>query len=90
MDNRYYINSQKVAVLCWYTSSGRTLPKMIRFENEEGERITIADIEVLETPKDREGLCVMQSYKCKTIQENKEITFLLLFHPGENIWELRW
>ena len=42
-------NYQKVAVACWFTSNGRSMPRMVKYEDEEGTIRSIRNIHLIKT-----------------------------------------
>lgn len=79
---------QKVAVGCWYTSSGRSIPQMIKFEDHEGCLQELRNIRVIKTEKKYYAGILMQRYECCSVAENQEYRFNLLYHPDSGIWDL--
>lgn len=79
---------RKVAVGCWFTAAGRALPKMLRYEDEEGVRHVVEHIQVLESDQKRSAGNLTQRYECRALLNGAWRVFILLYHPGENIWDM--
>ena len=79
---------QKVAVACWYTSSGKSIPMMIKFEDSEGCLQEIRDIHVIRSEKKHYAGILLQRFECCSTVENREYLFTLLYHPDSGIWDL--
>lgn len=78
---------KKVAVGCWFTSNGRTIPKIIKYEDDYGTMHTLSDISVVGSMH-QEGPRCAQNYECVALIDGMKCRFKLLFHPGTNVWEL--
>lgn len=78
-----------VAVLCWYTASGKAMPRLMKIMDEEGVCREIRDIRVLAAErKFYAGICIWE-YRCRMIIENTERVWDLLFQPEKGQWKLR-
>ena len=79
---------KKVAVGCWFTSNGRTIPKIIRYEDDNGSVHTLSDIHLVDVQYKEGPYKCAQLYDCIALVDGLKCSFQLLFHPGDNIWEL--
>lgn len=79
---------RKVAVGCWFTSTGRAIPKMVRYEDDEGIRHIMEHIQVLKTDQKHYAGIRLQRYDCRTTINGIQIDFILLYHPAENLWDM--
>ncbi len=79
---------KKVAVGCWFTSTGRAIPQMLKYEDEEGVRHTIGQIQVRKTNQEQAAGFLLQRYECSALIYGTYKTFYLLYHPGENTWDM--
>lgn len=79
---------QKVAVGCWFTAKGRVIPKMLKYEDKDGLRHTLNDIHVLRSEQKHYAGIFMQKYDCCVVTNGQMRNFLLLYHPGENTWDM--
>lgn len=79
---------QKVAVDCWFTSTGETIPRMIKYQDERGELHLLRDIQVQKTNRRRCGGMLLQRYDCRGSVGGRLRKFTLLYHPGENTWDM--
>lgn len=80
--------NKKVAVGCWFTSEGRTIPKLIKYEDKEGCRHLIHNIQLIKTIQSTYDGLRVQRYECRIIEEGKCKDLILLFHPGKNTWDM--
>ena len=79
--------SRKVAVGCWFTSNGKTIPKIIKYEDDNCTVHTLSDIRLVDAMY-KEGLKSSQCYECIALIDGMKCKFKLLFHPGDNVWDL--
>ena len=79
---------QKVSVFCWFTSTGRTIPLRIKFEDEEGFRHVLDHIQVIKTDQKYYAGILAQKYDCSAIIHGMNREFTLLYHPEENTWDM--
>ena len=79
---------QKVAVGCWFTASGKVIPLMVKFPDEEGHFCVLRDICVKKTEQKYYAGTLMQRYDCSVTTGQREINFILLYHPETNLWDL--
>ncbi len=79
---------RKVAVGCWFTATGRAIPKMLRYEDEEGLRHVVEHIQVLEDDQRQCTGILIRRYDCRALINGAWREFVLLYHPGENIWDM--
>ena len=79
-----------IACGCWFTNKGDTIPKLIKYQDEEGLIHTISNLEVLYSEKQYFCGIPMMVYSCRTEYEGKEYLFRLLFHLEECKWKIVW
>ena len=79
---------QKVAVACWFTTTGRTFPLILKFEDEDGFRHVIGDIQLINTEQKHYDGIMTQRYDCRTVLRGRVWDFVLLYHPEENVWDM--
>ena len=78
---------EKIACGVWFTSTGSVMPKLVKYQDEEGLLHTISQIHVLTQEKKYYCGIPIQEYRCSTVLEpctdtGKEI---LLRHPHPGI-----
>lgn len=80
------------AVACgvWFTSKGRILPKLVKYQDKEGCLHTISQIRVITTEKKYYCGIPLQEYRCSTILNGREYYFRLYYYPEENCWKICW
>lgn len=79
---------RKAAVGCWFTSSGKGIPKLIRYEDEDGCLQTIQDIHVIAEEQQRYTGVISRRYRCRSVVEGFLREFILLYHPDTNKWDM--
>lgn len=79
---------QKVAVGCWFTSTGRAIPQMVKYEDEAGFRHMLSNIRVVESEQKYYAGVLSQKYICTSIIDERKQDFILLYHPVENTWDM--
>lgn len=78
----------KVAVGCWFTSTGKAIPKMLKYEDDAGMRHMMNEIQVLKTEQKYYAGILSQKYVCRAVVDGRGQEFILLYHPGENTWDM--
>lgn len=81
---------EAVACGCWFTSQGNTLPKYIKYQDEEGMSRGISDIEVLYSQKQNYCGIPMVEYVCRGVTQGMRRGFRLFFHLEECIFKIVW
>ncbi|MCI5648369.1 MAG: hypothetical protein ACI4EG_15335 [Fusicatenibacter sp.] len=79
---------QKVAVDCWFTSTGKMIPRMIKYEDGEGIRHLLKDIEVVKSDKKYYAGVLMYRYDCRAGVDACMREFILRYHPDDNLWDM--
>ncbi len=74
----------------WFTSNGRILPKMLKFQEADGQIVTLTHIQVLtEEEKHYCGIPTLR-YKCNGESEGKVVEFTLLYYIEQQEWKIIW
>lgn len=79
---------QKVAVMCWYTSGGKSMPQLVKYQDGEGYIHTIRDICVVRSDEKRSAGHMSRRYECRGMEEEREMLFILFYHPSQEIWDM--
>lgn len=79
---------QKVAVGCWFTSKGKSIPKMVKYEDEDGFVHTFDHVKVLKQEKKHYAGVLLQRYDCQVVQDDLIRSIILLYHPTDNTWDM--
>lgn len=82
------VRYHKVAVDCWFTAAGRTIPRMIKYQDDAGCIHLIKELQVHQSQRRRSGGLLVQRYDCSVVQEGIRRDFVLWYHPGENTWDM--
>ena len=79
-----------IACDCWFSSTGNTIPHMIKYQDAEGMIHSIGNIQIHTKEKKRFcGISVME-YQCSSVLEGQCYEFRLLFHLEECKWKIVW
>ena len=81
---------EDVACGVWFTSTGATMPKIIKFRDSAGEIHTLQGIRVLTT--ERKNYCGISTieYACDTVIGACRQPFLLLYYIERQEWKICW
>lgn len=79
---------QKVAVMCWYTSGGKSMPQLVKYQDEEGCIRTLRDIRVIRSDQKHSAGIMSRRYECRGTEDEMEIRFILLYHPAQETWDM--
>lgn len=77
-----------VAVKCWFTATGKSMPLMMKIKTDEDEIIKIEHIRVLTSDKQWYAGILNVRYRCQALVDGQVIEFALLFCPEECSWKL--
>ncbi|WWR15099.1 hypothetical protein V1224_11465 [Lachnospiraceae bacterium JLR.KK008] len=77
---------KKVACECWFTSTGKMIPLMLKIEDEEGEIRTIREITVHSREKKRYAGVASIEYDCTLAIHGQRIRAWLIYYQSENRW----
>lgn len=81
---------QKVAVSCWYTTSGKSMPQLVKYEDSEGMVQCIRNIQLVKTEEKHFAGIWMRRYDCCAEDEGVMKYFTLLYHMEEATWDMVW
>lgn len=76
------------AVGCWFTASGRGIPQVVKYQDEEGNLQVLTHIQVRKVEQKYYGGILSRKYDCSVIVEDKEQKFILLYYPERNQWNM--
>lgn len=79
---------REAAVKCWFTSTGRAMPLMLKVRNDQEEIIKIENLKVITVEKQWYAGILTWKYYCHAVIHGKEYEFVLLFRPDECSWKL--
>lgn len=86
------VKGRQIPIACgvWFTSTGRTIPKMIKFLDTEGSEHILQNIHIQST--EHKFYCGIPSieYRCDAIVGTRRQEFHLLFYIEEQQWKLLW
>lgn len=76
------------AVDCWFTSTGRLIPRLVKFETDTGARLTVRDIHVVKDEKKNYAGIYAWKFWCKTIDDSIIKEFVLVYRLEECTWKI--
>lgn len=79
---------RKAAVGCWFTSNGKSIPMLVKFEDEDGVRHMLKDIHIKKTEQKYYAGVLSRRYDCSTVIDGRNRNFTLLYHPETGIWDM--
>lgn len=79
---------KRVACECWFTSTGRMIPLMLKIEDGEGQIRTIREIKVHSQEKKMYAGVPFIEYDCTLFVWDREIRVWLIYYQTENRWVL--
>lgn len=79
---------QKVAVGCWFTASGKAIPQLVKYEDEEGCLQMLRDIQMLYSEQKYFAGILSRRYVCSAIVEQRKQEFTLIYYPENNHWDM--
>lgn len=79
---------KEIACDCWFTSSGKTLPRMIKIMDESGRLLTIHEIQLLSSEeKTYSGIRTVE-HICNIILNGKKETVRLIYTKESCKWKM--
>lgn len=79
---------KKIACECWFTSTGRIMPLMVKLQDEDGQIRTIREITVHSQEKKMYAGVPSMEYDCTLVMENRSVRVWLIYYQTENQWVL--
>ena len=77
---------KEVACECWFTSTGRIMPLMLKVEDEEGEIQTIREFVIHSQEKKRYAGIPSIEYDCTLVIHGQKVRGWLIYYQSENRW----
>lgn len=81
---------EEVACGAWFTSKGVTIPKLIKYQAQDGMIYRISPIYVLEQEKKYYCGIPIWEYRCSAIIGEREHWFRLYYYMESNSWKILW
>lgn len=81
---------RKAAVSCWFTSNGKSMPQLVKYEDAEGNIQCIRNIRLLKTEEKYFAGIPMKRYDCCAEDSGMRREFTLLFHVENGTWDIVW
>lgn len=79
---------EKIACACWFTSTGRVMPLMLKIRDEDGQIRTIREIAVHSQEKKRYAGIPSIEYDCTLALCGQRVRARLIYYQSENRWVL--
>ena len=77
---------KRIGCQCWFTSTGRIMPLMLKIQDENGEIQTIREITVHSQEKKRYAGVPAMEYDCILVLHGQSIRVWLIYYQAENRW----
>ena len=77
---------KEVACECWFTSTGRIMPLMLKVEDEEGEIQTIREFVIHSQEKKRYAGIPSIEYDYTLVIHGQKVRGWLIYYQSENRW----
>lgn len=77
---------KKIACECWFTSTGKVMPLMLKLQDENGEIRTIREITVHSQEKKQYAGVPSIEYDCTLVLHGQGIRVWLIYYLSENRW----
>ena len=81
---------KEIACGVWFTSTGEIIPKMFKYQDEEGLIHTIRKIHVMTQKKKYYCGIPIQEYRCSTVLGNREYLYRLYYYLETSRWKISW
>lgn len=78
----------KAAVSCWFTSQGKSMPQLVKYEDEDGMIQCIKNIHLIKTEEKHYAGIRMRRYDCSAEDHGIIKNFILLYHVEDGTWSL--
>lgn len=80
----------EIACGVWFTSTGNTMPKMLKFRDEEGMIRRIDHICVSDSCRKYYCGIPIQEYRCSAVYRDRKYLFRLYYYIEKGCWRLSW
>ena len=79
---------REAAVACWFTSTGKAMPMMLKFQDGEGNIRRMEHLRICSSCRKRYAGIPVWEYACTSVQNDREEPFLLQFYPERCEWKI--
>lgn len=79
-----------VACSVWFTSTGRVMPRLIKYEDENGCLQSLTNFRILHQEEKYYCGISMIEYECDIELAEQKVLFHLLFYIEQKEWKLWW
>lgn len=76
-----------IACDCWFTTSGKSIPRFFRYEDEAGIRHTVSEIQLLKSQKRNMAAIPVMMYDCVAMIEGVSYQIILYHYTESGKWE---
>ena len=77
---------KRIACECWFTSTGKVMPLMLKVQDEDGEIQTVRDITVHSQEKKRYAGVPSIEYDCTLALHGQNVRVWLIYYQSESRW----
>lgn len=75
---------KRIGCQCWFTSTGKVMPLMLKIQDENGEIQTIREITVHSQEKKRYAGVPSIEYDCALVLHSQRVRVWLIYYQSEN------
>lgn len=77
---------KEIGCQCWFTSTGKVIPLLLKIQDENGEIQTIREITVHSQEKKKYAGIPSIEYDCTLVLYGRSIRVWLIYYQSENRW----
>ena len=77
---------KEIACQCWFTSTGKVMPLMLKIQDENGEIQTIREFRIHSQEKKQYAGIPSIEYDCTLVVHGRCIRAWLIYYQSENRW----
>ncbi len=90
-DHGYLIGTQvPIACSVWFTSTGRMIPRLIKYQDKDNEVHILKDFQILYQEEKYYCGIPMVEYECTLENDVQKVDFHLLYYVEQKEWKLWW
>ncbi len=78
----------EAAVDCWFPSTGKFYPRVVKYMEDDGSIRCLKEIQVLYSEQKYYAGVQARRFQCKTWEDGREQEFALFFYPEEGTWKI--
>lgn len=79
-----------VACDCWFTSSGKLIPRFFKYDDPENGITQVSVSNILYTEEKLWGGTKKRTFHCHSVLGDTEYHYRLIFYPETSKWKIMW